>query len=36
MKTNDLIKHFLGTFVFFSIILFSADRIDNKPGLSLF
>jgi len=33
MKTNYLIKHFLGTFVFFSIIFFSAGRIDYWQGL---
>lgn len=33
MKTNYLIKHFFGTFVFFSIIFFSAGRIDYFQGL---
>ncbi len=33
MKTSYLIKHFLGTFVFFSIIFFSAGKIDYWQGL---
>lgn len=33
MKTSYLIKHFFGTFVFFSIIFFSAGRIDYFQGL---
>jgi protein-S-isoprenylcysteine O-methyltransferase Ste14 len=33
MKANYLIKHFFGTFVFFSIIFFSAGRIDYFQGL---
>jgi protein-S-isoprenylcysteine O-methyltransferase Ste14 len=33
MKTYYLIKHFLGTFIFFSIIFFSAGKIDYGPGL---
>jgi protein-S-isoprenylcysteine O-methyltransferase Ste14 len=33
MKPNYLIKHFFGTFVFFSIIFFSAGRIDYFQGL---
>jgi len=33
MKTSYIIKHFSGTFVFFSIIFFSAGRIDYFQGL---
>lgn len=33
MKTNYLIKHFIGTFVFFTIIFISAGRIDYLQGL---
>jgi protein-S-isoprenylcysteine O-methyltransferase Ste14 len=33
MKTNYLIKHFLGTFLFFAIIFASAGRIDYWQGL---
>jgi protein-S-isoprenylcysteine O-methyltransferase Ste14 len=33
MKTNYLIKHFLGTFIFFSILFISAGRIDYWQGL---
>jgi protein-S-isoprenylcysteine O-methyltransferase Ste14 len=33
MKTNYLIKHFLGTFLFFTIIFISAGRIDYWQGL---
>jgi len=33
MKTNYLIKHFLGTFIFFVIIFVSAGRIDYWQGL---
>lgn len=33
MKTNYLIKHFLGTFLFFVIIFVSAGRIDYWQGL---
>lgn len=33
MKTSYLIRHFFGTFVFFSIIFFSAGRIDYFQGL---
>ena len=33
MKTNYLIKHFLGTFLFFAIIFISAGRIDYWQGL---
>ena len=33
MKTNYLIKHFLGTFIFFAIIFVSAGRIDYWQGL---
>jgi len=33
MKTSYIIKHFFGTFVFFSIIFFSAGRIDYFQGL---
>lgn len=33
MKTNYLIKHFTGTFLFFSIIFISAGRIDYWQGL---
>ena len=33
MKTNYLIKHFIGTFLFFIIIFISAGRIDYWQGL---
>jgi protein-S-isoprenylcysteine O-methyltransferase Ste14 len=33
MKTNYLIKHFLGTFLFFTILFFSAGRIVYWQGL---
>jgi len=33
MKTNYLIKHFIGTFIFFSILFISAGRIDYWQGL---
>lgn len=33
MKTSYIIKHFFGTFVFFSIIFISAGRIDYFQGL---
>jgi protein-S-isoprenylcysteine O-methyltransferase Ste14 len=33
MKTNYLIKHFIGTFLFFSILFISAGRIDYWQGL---
>jgi protein-S-isoprenylcysteine O-methyltransferase Ste14 len=33
MKTNYLIKHFIGTFVFFIILFISAGRIDYWQGL---
>lgn len=33
MKINYLTKHFLGTLVFFSIIFFSAGRVDYWQGL---
>lgn len=32
MKTNYLIKHFLGTLIFFSILFISAGRIDYWQG----
>jgi len=33
MKTSYLIKHFFGTFIFFTIIFVSAGRIDYPQGL---
>ena len=33
MKTSYIIKHFVGTFIFFLIIFFSAGRIDYWQGL---
>ena len=33
MKTSYLIKHFIGTFIFFIIIFISAGRIDYRQGL---
>jgi len=33
MKTSYLIKHFIGTFIFFAIIFISAGRIDYWQGL---
>lgn len=33
MKTSYIIKHFIGTFIFFLIIFFSAGRIDYWQGL---
>ena len=33
MKTSYLIKHFIGTFIFFAIIFVSAGRIDYWQGL---
>jgi protein-S-isoprenylcysteine O-methyltransferase Ste14 len=33
MKTGYQIKHFIGTFIFFSILFISAGRIDYKQGL---
>ena len=33
MKTSYLIKHFFGTFIFFTIIFVSAGRIDYRQGL---
>jgi protein-S-isoprenylcysteine O-methyltransferase Ste14 len=33
MKTNYLIKHFAGTFIFFSIIFISAGRLNYWQGL---
>ena len=33
MKTNYLVKHFVGTFLFFTIIFISAGRIDYWQGL---
>jgi protein-S-isoprenylcysteine O-methyltransferase Ste14 len=33
MKTNYLIKHFIGTFIFFSFLFISAGRIDYWQGL---
>ena len=33
MKTNYLVKHFIGTFLFFAIIFISAGRINYWQGL---
>jgi protein-S-isoprenylcysteine O-methyltransferase Ste14 len=33
MKTNYIIKHFAGTFIFFLILFFSAGKIDYWQGL---
>ena len=33
MKTSYLIKHFIGTFIFFSILFISAGRIDYWQGV---
>ena len=33
MKTSYVIKHFVGTFVFFAILFISAGRIDYWQGL---
>ena len=33
MKTSYLVKHFVGTFLFFTIIFFSAGRINYWQGL---
>ncbi len=33
MKTSYIIKHFMGTFIFFFILFFSAGRIDYWQGL---
>ena len=33
MKTNYLIKHFTGSFLFFTLIFISAGRIDYLQGL---
>lgn len=33
MKTNYLVKHFIGTFIFFAIIFISAGRINYWQGL---
>jgi protein-S-isoprenylcysteine O-methyltransferase Ste14 len=33
MKTNYLVKHFIGTFIFFAIIFVSAGRINYLQGL---
>ena len=34
MKTNYVVKHFVGTFIFFTIIFISAGRIDYWQGLT--